>query len=81
MDAAILLRRAAWAKGESSAHELRAAVDGVIAESLEQDPNSVARALEAVVERCKAEGRYAADEIDAAAAQLRSEFGLTRKVN
>jgi hypothetical protein len=65
----------------SSAQELCAAVDDVIAESLEQDPDSVARALEAVVERCKAEGRYSADEIDAAAAQLRSEFGLTRKVN
>ena len=56
-------------------------MDDVIAESLEHDPDSVARALEAVVERCKAEGRYSADEIDAAAAQLRSEFGLTRKVN
>jgi hypothetical protein len=56
-------------------------VDDVIAEILEQDPDRVARALEAVVERCKAEGRYSADELDAAAAQLRSEFGLTRKVN
>ena len=56
-------------------------MDGVIAEGLEQDPDSVARALEAVVERCKAEGRYSADEIDRAAAQLRSEFGLTRKIN
>jgi hypothetical protein len=65
----------------SSAQELCAAVDGVIAESLEHNPDSVARALEVVVERCKAEGRYSADEIDAAAAQLRSEFGLTRKVN
>ena len=68
-------------KRSSSPQELRAAVDGVIAEGLEQDPDSVARALEAVVERCKAEGRYSADEIDRAAAQLRSEFGLTRKVN
>ena len=68
-------------KRSSSAQELRASVDGVFAESLEQDSDSVARALEAVVEQCKAEGRYSADEIDAAAAQLRSEFGLTRKVN
>jgi hypothetical protein len=68
-------------KRSPSAQELRAAVDGVIFESLEQDPDRLARALEAVVERCKAEGRYSADEIDRAAAQLRSEFGLTRKVN
>jgi hypothetical protein len=69
-------------EGSSSAHEVRAAMDDVIAEGLEQDPDRVARALEAVVERCKAQGRYPADEIDAAAAQLRSEFALpARKVN
>ena len=67
-------------EGSSSAQALRAAVDTVIIENLEQDPDRVARALEAVVERCKAEGRNSAEEIDAAAAQLRSEFGLTRKV-
>jgi hypothetical protein len=69
-------------EGSSSAQELRAAVDDVIAEHLEQDSDHVARALEAVVERCKAQGRYPADEIDAAAAQLWSEFGLpARKVH
>jgi uracil-DNA glycosylase len=69
-------------KASSSAQELRAAVDDVIAECLERDPDRVARVLEAVVERCKEEGRYPADEIDAAAAQLRREFALLpRKVN
>jgi hypothetical protein len=41
----------------------------------------VARALEEVVERCKAEARYTADDIDAAAAQLRSELGIPCKAN
>ena len=66
-------------KGSSSAQALRAAVDTVISENLEQDPDHVARALEAVVERCKAEGRNSAEEIGAAAAQLRTEFGLTKE--
>lgn len=64
-----------------SARELRAAVDDVIRESLERNPDRVARALKEVVERCKAEGRYPEDEIDAAAAQLRSELGISRKAN
>lgn len=68
-------------KGSPSAQELRAAVDDVIRESLERSPDRVARALKEVVERCKAEGRYPADEIDAAAAQLRSEFGISQKAN
>lgn len=64
-----------------SVRELRAAVDDVIRESLERNPDRVVRALKEVVERCKAEGRYPADEIDAAAAQLRSELGITCKTN
>ena len=59
-------------KGSSSAQALRAAVDTVISENLEQDPDHVARALEA-------EGHNSAEEIDAAAAQLRTEFGLTKE--
>jgi hypothetical protein len=34
-----------------------------------------------VVERCKAEGRYSAEEIDFAAAQLCRELGIARKTN
>lgn len=70
-------------RGEDSpsARELRAAVDSVILESLEQDPNRVARALDEVVERCKAQGRHPEDEIDAAAAQLRRELGIPRRAN
>jgi gamma-glutamyl:cysteine ligase YbdK (ATP-grasp superfamily) len=64
-----------------SVRALRAGVDSVIRDTLEQDPARVARALEEVVERCKAEARYPVDEIDAAAAQLRSELGIRRRVN
>jgi hypothetical protein len=65
----------------ASARKLRAAVDSVILETLEWDPGRVARALDAVVQRCKAEARYPVDEIDAAAAQLRSELGIKARVN
>ncbi len=59
-----------------SPRELRAAIDQIILESVDRDPAHVARALEAVVERCKAEGRYPEDQIDAAASQIRKELGL-----
>jgi hypothetical protein len=65
----------------SSAQTLRGIVDTVIFEALEQDPTRVIRALQDVVERCKAQGRYTADEIDAAAAQLRTELGIPSKLN
>jgi len=60
---------------------LRVAVDRVILEEVEEDAERVIRALASVVERCKAEGRYAADDIDAAAAQLCRELGITRRTN
>ena len=62
-------------EGSPSAR-LRAAVDGIISDTLQRDPDQVARTLEEVVKRCKAEARYAEDEIDAAAARLRSELGI-----
>jgi hypothetical protein len=48
---------------------------------LEEDPERVIRALAAVVDRCKAEGRYSVEEIDAAAAQLCRELGIVRVTN
>jgi hypothetical protein len=66
---------------EPSARALRAAVDSVIVDTLERDPARVARALEEVVERCKIEATYPVDEIDKAAAQLRTELGILPKVN
>ena len=60
---------------------LRVAIDRVILEEVEEDAERVIRALASVVERCKAEGRYSADDIDAAAAQLCRELGITRRTN
>jgi hypothetical protein len=61
--------------------DLRVAIDRVILEEMEEDAERVIRALANVVERCKAEGRYSADDIDAAAAQLCRELGITRRTN
>ena len=49
----------------------------VISEALDEDPKEVARALAALVDRCKAEGRYTDEEIEAAAEQLCRELGIT----
>ena len=62
--------------GSPSRQRLRAAVDSIILDTLESEPDRVAQALDEVVQRCKAEGRYPYEEIDAAAAQLRSELGI-----
>jgi hypothetical protein len=64
--------------GGPSAQILDAA-DPVISDALKEDPKGVARALTAVVDRCKAEGRYAMEELDAAAEQLCRELGITRE--
>lgn len=66
---------------DSPSARLRAAVDCVIRETLERDPARVARALEEVVKRSMTEARYTVDEIEAAAAQLRSELGIPVKAN
>ena len=60
---------------------LRVAIDRVLLEEVEEDAERVIRALANVVERCKAEGRYSDDDIDAAAAQLCRELGITRRTN
>jgi predicted lipid carrier protein YhbT len=60
---------------------LRVAIDRVILEEVEEDAERVIRALAKVVERCKAEGRYSAEDIDAAAAQLYRDLGITRRTN
>jgi hypothetical protein len=60
---------------------LRVAIDRVLLEEVEEDAERVIRALVNVVERCKAECRYSADDIDAAAAQLCRELGITRRTN
>ena len=53
------------------------AADPVISDALKEDPKGVARALTAIVDRCKTEGRYTKEEIEAAAQQLCRELGIT----
>ena len=60
---------------------LRVAIDYVILEAVEDDPERVISALAGVVDRCKAEGRYSPEEIEVAAAQLCRELGIRRRTN
>ena len=58
---------------------LAGAVMDVISEALDEDPKEVARALAALVDRCKAEGGYTEEGIEAAVEQLCRELGITRE--
>jgi hypothetical protein len=62
---------------DGSSAQILDAADPVISEALDEDPKAVARALAALVDRCKAEGRYTDEEIEAAAEQLCRELGIT----
>lgn len=64
-----------------SALALRLAVDCVIFEAMDDSPECVILALAEVVERCRAEGRYPIEDIEAAAAQLCQELGLPRRTS
>jgi hypothetical protein len=55
-------------------------MDHEILEAVKDDAERVIRALLDVVKGYKEEGRYSAEEIDAAAAQLIRELGITRDV-
>jgi hypothetical protein len=60
---------------------LREAADLVILEAWAESPERVASAVAKVLERCRAEGRYSPEEIDAAASQLLQELGIARWAN
>ena len=62
---------------DGSSAQILDAADPVISDALKEDPKAVARALAALVDRCKAEGRYTDEEIEAAAEQLCRELGIT----
>jgi hypothetical protein len=53
----------------------------IILEALEEDPHQVGFALERVLERLRAEGLYSVDELEAAAAELFRELGISRTTN
>jgi hypothetical protein len=64
---------------DGSSAQILDTTDPVISEALQEDPKEVARALDAIVDRCKAEGRYTEEQIEAAAQQLCRELGITRE--
>jgi len=64
-----------------SVRRQRAALDLLIFEILERDPDRVVRALADVVGRLHAEGRHPSDEIERAAEQLCRELGISRAAN
>ena len=64
---------------DGSSAQVLGAADPVISEALDEDPKGVARALAAVVDRCKAEGRYTDEEIEAAAQEFCHELRITRE--
>ena len=67
--------------GNAEEFALRDAADSVILEALAESPERVASAFAKVLERCRAEGRYSPEEIDAAASQLLQELGIARWAN
>jgi len=69
----------ARASADGPSAQILGAADPVISEALDEDPKEVARALAAVVDRCKADGGYTEEEIEAAAEQLCRELGITRE--
>jgi hypothetical protein len=65
------------ASADGSSAQILDAADPVISDALKEDPKGVARALTAIVDRCKADGGYTEEEIEAAAEQLCRELGIT----
>jgi len=59
---------------------MRAAVDLVIFDVLERDPDRVLRAIAEVAERLHTEGRHPASEIEEAVVQLCTELGISPRV-
>ena len=74
-----LLRERSGDESARLSRPLAGAVVDVISEALDEDPKEVARALAAIVDRCKADGCYEIEEIEAAAQQLCRELGITRE--
>ena len=55
--------------------------NAIILEALERDPDRVFRVLAEIAERLKVDGRYTAQEVEAAAMYLCRELGIRRSVN
>jgi translation initiation factor 2 beta subunit (eIF-2beta)/eIF-5 len=69
------------ARGDRPPSDQSFAENAIILEALERDPDHVLRVLAQIAERLKADGRYTAEEVEAAAMYLCRELGIRRSVN
>jgi hypothetical protein len=69
------------ARGKRPLSDHSFAQDAIIRETLERDPDYVFRLIGEIAERLKADGRYKAEEVEAAAMHLCRELGFIRSVN
>jgi hypothetical protein len=64
------------ARGHRLPSDRSFAQDAIIREFFERDPDYVFRLIAEIAERLKADGRYTAEEVEAAAMHLCRELGL-----
>ena len=64
------------ARGNRPTSDQSFAQDAIIRETLERDPDYVVHLIAEIAERLKADDRYTADEVEAAAMHLCRELGL-----
>ena len=69
------------ARGNRPPPDQTFAQDAIIRENLERDRDYVFRLIAEIAERLKADGRYTAEEGEAAAMHLCRELGSIRRVN
>ena len=69
------------ARGDRPPSDQSLAENAIILEALERDPDHVFRVLAEIAEQLKADGRYTAQEVEAAAMYLCRELGIRRSVN
>jgi hypothetical protein len=69
------------ARGDRPPSDQSFAENAIILEALDRDPDHVFRVLAQIAERLKTDGRYTAEEVEAAAMYLRRELGIQPRVN
>jgi hypothetical protein len=69
------------ARGNHPPADQTFAQDAIIRETLDRDPDYVLILIAEIAERLKADGRYTAEEVEAAAMHLCRELGFERSVN
>ena len=69
------------ARGDRPPSDQSLAEKAIKLEALERDPDHVLRVLAQIAERLKVDGRYTAEEVEAAAIYLCRELGIKPSVN